>query len=462
MRWSVGLSASPRKWLFLLPLLLGVAVLVVLVKRGDAPEQLEREPPPRSVRYIEAPLVTQVPRALGYGRARPVRVWEGVAEISGRILELHPELKKGALLPADSLLLSIDRSEYELAVSRAQADILATQAQLAEMGVKESNTRASLEIEAEALGLRESELRRKRDLVKKGTLSASEFEQEQRALLAQRQQVQAQQNALNLLPAERQLLEAQLARYEAQLASARLDLSRTEVRLPFRARISEVNVEAAQYVRQGASLVKADAIDKAEVEAQIPIARMRSLLSGGRQMDLGAVPPGQLARSLGIQAQVWLRDAGLDVRWDAEFVRMSDTLDPDTRTIGVIVEVDAPYADVQPGVRPPLVKGLFVEVDLRGKPRPGSLVIPRQALHDGQVYLLDAEDRLEVRSVELGQLQPEYAVIASGLEPGERVLVSDLIPAAAGMALAGEADAGVLERLLAAARSEDFTVKSEE
>jgi RND family efflux transporter MFP subunit len=459
---AVGFSASPRKWLFFLPLLLGAFVLVLLVRRGDAPEHLEREPLPRSVRYIEAPVVTQVPRALGYGRARPVRVWEGVAEISGRILELHPELKKGALLPAESLLLRIDPSEYELAVSRAQADILATQAQLAEMGVKESNTRASLEIEAEALGLREVELRRKRDLVKKGTLSASEFEQEQRALLAQRQQVQAQQNALNLLPAERQLLEAQLARYEAQLASARLDLSRTEVRLPFRARISEVNVEAAQYVRQGASLVKADAIDKAEVEAQIPIARMRSLLNGGPQLDLGALPPGQLARSLGIRAQVWLRDGGLDVSWDAKFVRMSDTLDPDTRTIGVIVEVDAPYADVQPGVRPPLVKGLFVEVELRGRPRPGSLVIPRQALHDGQVYLLGVDDRLEVRPVETAQLQPEYVVIASGLEPGERVLVSDLIPAAAGMALAGQPDPEVLGRLLATAMAEDFGVRSEQ
>jgi multidrug efflux pump subunit AcrA (membrane-fusion protein) len=257
-------------------------------------------------------------------------------------------------------------------------------------------------------------------------------------------------------------LEAQLARYEAQLASARLDLSRTEVRLPFRARISEVNVEAAQYVRQGASLVKADAIDKAEVEAQIPIARMRGLLSGGPQMDLGSVPPGQLARSLGIQAQVWLRDGGLDVRWDAEFVRMSDTLDPDTRTIGVIVEVDAPYADVQPGVRPPLVKGLFVEVDLRGAPRTDSLVIPRQALHDGKVYLLGADDRLEVRPVQLAQLQPEYAVIAAGLEPGERVLVSDLTPAVEGMVLEGQPDAGVLERLVASAAAEDSGARSEE
>jgi hypothetical protein len=113
-------------------------------------------------------------------------------------------------------------------------------------------------------------------------------------------------------------------------------------------------------------------------------------------------------------------------------------------------------------VRPPLVKGLFVEVDLRGAPRPDSLVIPRQALHDGHVYVLGADDRLEVRPVELAQLQPEYAVIESGLEPGERVLVSDLFPAVAGMALAGQPDEGVLERLLASARAEDSGARSEE
>jgi multidrug efflux pump subunit AcrA (membrane-fusion protein) len=152
---------------------------------------------------------------------------------------------------------------------------------------------------------------------------------------------------------------------------------------------------------------------------------------------------------------VWLRDSGLDVRWDGRFARMSDTLDPDTRTVGVIVEVDQPYADVQPGVRPPLVKGLFVEVDLRGPPRPERLVIPRHALHAGQVYLIGEDGRLEIRAVTLETLQPEYAAVADGVEAGERVVVSDLVPAITGMRLEGAPDNELLERLKRSAEAAD-------
>ncbi|MEA3278653.1 MAG: efflux RND transporter periplasmic adaptor subunit [Pseudomonadota bacterium] len=444
----------PKKWLFFVPLAAGLAVFVLLTRQNAPPQQREIDAPARAVRYIEAPVVTLVPLALGYGRVRPVRVWDAVAEVSGRIVEINPRLRKGALLAEDELLVRIDPTEYELAVSQVQADILSAKAQLSEMAVKETNTRASLAIEEEALVLREAEVERKAELVGKGTLSTSEFEQEQRNLLVQRQQVQAQKNALNLLPAERELLDAQLARFQAQLDSVRLDLSRTEIRLPFRARISEVNVEEAQYVREGSSLAKADAIDKAEVEAQIPIARMRALMRSGRTLDFNRMEPGRLPEHVGIQAEVWLRDPSGDVLWDAQFARISDTLDPETRTVGVIVDVDEPYSNVRPGERPPLVKGLFTEVVLRGLPRAERLVIPRHALHEDRVYLID-DGRLVIRPVEVKNLQPEYAVIASGLEPGAKVIVSDLVPAIDGMRLEGQPDPKVLERLIASAEARD-------
>jgi len=448
-------SKVTRKWLFFVPIVLGILVFIALANRSAPPEQGSPEPLARAVRYIEVPTLTEVPRALGYGRVQPERVWEAVAEVSGRIVEIHPRLRKGAMLAEDELLLRIDPTEYELAVSQVQADILSTRAQLSEMAIKETNSRASLAIEEEALALRQSELARNAELVKKGTVSASQFEQEQRNLLAQRQQVQAQKNTLNLLPAERELLEAQLARHQAQLANARLDLSRTEIRLPFRARIAEVSIERAQYAREGNTLVKADAIDKAEVEAQIPIARMRAMLRSDRgKMDLNRIEPASLGEQLGLSARVWLRDPSGDIQWPARFSRLSDTLDPDTRTVGVIVTVDEPYADVEPGVRPPLVKGLFVEVDLRGRPRPDRLAIPRHALHDGNVYLIE-DGQLVIREATVENRQPDYAIVSAGLEPGDQVVVSDLFPAIEGMRLRGEPDRDALSRLISEVEARD-------
>jgi len=445
-------SATAKKWLFLVPLVAAAVVVVVLNRQTEPPQQRSEDRPARVVRVIEVPRVTVVPQALGYGRVRPERVWEAVAEVDGRVIETHPRLRRGALLARDALLLRIDPTEFELKVSQVQADILSARAQLAEMAAREANVRASLEIEQQALDLREAELDRKQRLSDRGTVSESELEQEKRALLAQRQAVQSQQNALNLLPAEQELLQAQLARYEAQLADARLDLARTEVRLPFRARISEANAETAQYVREGELLVRADAIDKAEVEAQIPVARMRALLRDAEPMDFSIGETANIAARLGIRAQVTLRDPAGDVTWDARFARLSDTLDPETRSVGVIVVVDDPYADVIPGRRPPLVKGLFVEVELRGAPRPGQIVIPRTALHDGQVYLIE-DAQLVIQDVIVAMLQPEYAVISGGLEAGEQLVVSDLFPAIAGMPLAGERDPATLQRLIASAKA---------
>ena len=69
-----------------------------------------------------------------------------------------------------------------------------------------------------------------------------------------------------------------------------------------------------------------------------------------------------LREALGLSATVRLPEFSLG--WEARFARMSDTIDPQTRTVGVIVEVDDPYEGVRPGVRPPLVKEMFVEVEI--------------------------------------------------------------------------------------------------
>jgi hypothetical protein len=121
--------------------------------------------------------------------------------------------------------------------------------------------------------------------------------------------------------------------------------------------------------------------------------------------------------------------------WQAEFVRFSDQVDPQTRTMGVVVAVDRPFEKVRLGYRPPLSKGMFVQVVMRGKSPAPRLVIPRNAVRNGTVYVAGADDRLRRQPVEVLFTQEDYSIIASGLTPGERVIVSDLIPAVSGMLL---------------------------
>jgi multidrug efflux pump subunit AcrA (membrane-fusion protein) len=100
---------------------------------------------------------------------------------------------------------------------------------------------------------------------------------------------------------------------------------------------------------------------------------------------------------------------------------------------------------------------MYVEVEIRGAPQAGRIAVPRVAVHRGPdggdvVYLAGPEDRLAFGSVVLGPTQSDFVVVKEGLEGGERVVVSDLIPAIEGMLLAPRLDEA-LERSLAAQSS---------
>ena len=119
---------------------------------------------------------------------------------------------------------------------------------------------------------------------------------------------------------------------------------------------------------------------------------------------------------------------------------MSDTIDPQTRTVGVIVAVRDPYQQSADRNRPPLAKNMFVEVELRGQPQKGQIVIPRSALHGNRVYVVTDDMRLEFRNVTTRFNQGRLVLIESGLNADDRIIVSDLVPAIEGMLLDPVAD----------------------
>jgi RND family efflux transporter MFP subunit len=440
-----------KKLLIIPPVLIGIAVLFYMASGRQGPE---RKPPAeavRAVRVITAEPITLVPRITGFGSVYPDTVWNAIAQVAGEVVYVHPDLKKGAILPAGTEIVRISPADFDLAISQAQANIRSAEAKLAELTVTETNTTDLLKIEKRGLALRESELARKQRLLKRGTVARSVFEREQRETLAQRKKVQELENTLRLFPTQRIVQQEQIAVYRTQLASAKLNLARTRITLPFDARIAEVNVEAKQFAQIGGALATADSLDVAEVEAQMPIAQFRAIVQAGapKGMTEGITVESfaRIVDAMGFKATVRLRAGEVIVQWPARFARISDTVDPKTRTIGVIVAVDGAYAKAVPGKRPPLTKGMFVEIEIRTRPKASTIVVPRAALHDGRLYVVNSENRLDVRQVTVGLRQGDLAVIEKGIRPGDRIVITDLIPAIAGMLLAPQPDPAAMTRL---------------
>ena len=241
------LRRAGRLLLFLAPVALGAAAVGYAIQSREGPERVPPQERTMPVRVVTVPALDVAPRALGYGSVQPGRVWEAVAEVSGAVLYRHPELEKGAILRAGTELLRIDPTDYRLAIAQIEANVRSTEAQLAVLDVRASNTKRSLAIEERNIGLARKELERKQRLARQGTISQAAVDQEERAVLVGEQAVQNLRNSMRLLPAERAVLEATLDQLGAQLETARRNLHRTTITAPFHCRIAEVNVEQAQF-----------------------------------------------------------------------------------------------------------------------------------------------------------------------------------------------------------------------
>ncbi|NNF90885.1 MAG: efflux RND transporter periplasmic adaptor subunit, partial [Boseongicola sp.] len=118
-----------------------------------------------------------------------------------------------------------------------------------------------------------------------------------------------------------------------------------------------------------------------------------------------------------------------------------------------IVRVDTAYFGVEPGERPPLTKGMFVEVSLQGKPESG-IWVPRSTLREGRLLLVDAENRLRSVEVNTTLVQDGMALVAGGVSQGSRILVSQPGSVVDGMLLTVTEDTALMDRLAGEARAE--------
>ncbi|MEH6472745.1 MAG: hypothetical protein V7752_15990 [Halopseudomonas sp.] len=436
-----------RFWALPLMIIIGVAIAVVIIKTRPAMEHqpAARRGMPVTILALEQHPVR--PSVTGYGEVIPDVLLEMRAEVSGRVAYLHPQLKKGSLLPADTLVLKIEDNDYQLALKKARATLVQNRANLAEQALAQQDAELDLQLAQQKLQLAKAESARFEKLLSKGSIAQSAADTQRSSLLQTQQEVASLQNKLDAMPYNTEVLQAQIAIAESELKTQQRNLQRTEIRLPFDARITSLSTETNQFISQGAPLFAAQTIDKVLINAQFSLSQMR-LLARGFDLDPntlqglfdGDAKADSLIQRLGLMARVRLVGNGQQVSWDAQVERISNNLDPVSRTVGVIVGILNPYLQVQPGIKPPLIEGMYMQIELSGSAQP-YWVIPRNALHEGELYLVDDQQTLRRLPVS-GYLQQQVMLLdpATPLSAQMPVITSDLFPAVEGMLLAPTPD----------------------
>ena len=214
--------------------------------------------------------------------------------------------------------------------------------------------------------------------------------------------------------------EAALAAAKAQLDRAELDLVRTRVTAPFAGRVRGARVDRGQLVQPGQVLAQIYGIEFAEVRLPIPAADAAFLELPMHGVDAAATPA---TTPVELQADF----AGERHTWTGTLVRTEGEVDRRTRQLTLVARVAAPYARDAGNTRPPLAVGMFVQARVQGRTFADVVALPRAALHgDREVWVLDAENRLQRRAVVVLRAEADRVLLRSGVRAGERICVTPL------------------------------------
>ena len=376
---------SPKmKWI--LPLVVvGVSLLAAGALIATAPSPPTAPTPEllTAVRVVDARPGTVSLRVRSQGTVAPRTESALIPEVSGQVVWISPALVSGGFFEEGEPLLRIARLDYEAGVARAKASL----------------ARAQGEFEHAAQNLKRYERLAKRDIS-----STSQLDDARRS---------------------HRVAEAVLEEARVSLAQAERDLSRTEIRAPFDGRVRDERVDLGQFVSRGASIGTIYATDFVEMRLPIPDAELAyldlPLLQGG---ETG--PDGPVVR-------IRARFAGAEHEWRGRVVRTEGEIDAKSRMVHVVARVENPYEADEDG-RPPLAVGLFVQAEIEGPQVEGVTVVPRVALREGdRLMVVDAENRLYLRPVDVLRVDGEEVLIHDRLAPGERVCVTPLQAVVDGM-----------------------------
>ena len=368
-----------------LPLFLvigGFAAAALLIATGPQVQPQTAQAIPPLVRTLIVQPGTHQFSVRTHGSVVPRTESELVPEVDGRVLRVSRSLMSGGFFSKNDVLLEIDSLDYDVALEQARAGIARAESDL-------DNERKDHE--------------RQEDLVTKGSISASQLD-----------------NSLNRVT----IAKATLREARARLARAERDLARTSMTAPYDGRVRSERVDSGQFVRRGEAIGTIYAVDFAEVRLPIHANELAYL-------DL---PISKAGQALATQSRVTLSAefAGTVHAWQGKVVRTEGELDPTTRMVHVVAEVANPYDSRQE--RAPLAVGLFVDAMIHGKTIGNVTVLPRSALRRGnQVFVVDEQNRLRFRNVNVLRMVEDQVYIGEGLSEGERVCVSALQSTADGM-----------------------------
>jgi multidrug efflux system membrane fusion protein len=392
------LKPSAKVILPIVVILFAGAVYSAAIWARPAPKLVEPQGIAPMVRVVRADPAPAQLRVRAQGTVEPRTEIDLVSEVAGRIVWVSPELASGGFFDTGDVLVRIDRRDYEVSLEGANASVARAESDLVHAN---------------------SVLARQQKMGRTGASSRSKLD-----------------DAIH----DKASAEAGLREARVAVRNAELNLERSEIRAQFAGRVREKHVDVGEFVSRGANLARVYSVDYAEVRLPLNVADLAYLdlplgFRGSERGEEGEGEPGQgQGARRGPAVVLSAQFAGKKHTWQGVIVRTEGALDARTRMLSVVARVDDPYGREQTSDRPPLPIGLFVDAQIEGRVAEQVFELPRSVLlNRDQVWVVDVEDRLRGRRVDVLRSEGDRTWIRAGIAPGDRVVTSPLDTAVEGM-----------------------------
>ncbi len=334
-------------------------------------------PPPHPAATVTAmhPVQKQVTDWEDFpGRLQSPQITSIQARVSGLITQTP--FKEGALAHEGDILFVIDDRPF-------QADL--------------DNKKANVAKDAAQVDLTNAQLARSKRLLETHVVDQQDFD------IAEANFRQAQ---------------AQLQADEAAVETSELNFEWTRVRAPITGLVGKIDVTIGNLITggvgNGTALTTLVSVDPLYCYAAVPERIFLKYQAYARKTGVGV-------RKAKIDCSVQLEDeTGFLHRGVIDFI--DNSVDPNTGTIQMRGVFQNPDAFLTPG--------LFARMRIEGGGAESALLVPDEAVGTEQnehyLLVLDANDTVQQRRVELGWLVGEQRVIEEGVSTGDRVIVDGL------------------------------------
>lgn len=360
---------------------LGAALALVLLLAACGQSQPPAPPAPPVT--VATPIKREIMDLDEYvGRFIAVDAVEIRGRVSGYLESVH--FTDGQIVKAGDLLFTIDRRPFKASLDQARADLARAKSQA---------------------DLTAADLTRAQTLIQQKTIAEALFDQ----------RVQAKRSA-----------DAALEAAEAAVKTAELNLEFSELRAPVTGRIGDRRVSPGNLVTGGTTgnttlLATVVSIDPIRFEFTFDEASylryQRIAKESGKAQERGTQLPVELRL---------LDEKNFEHKGRIDFV--DNVIDTNSGTIRGRAQFSNPNSLFTPG--------MFGRLRVPGSPRYTALLVPDAAIGTEQirkfVYVVDAENIVRQKYLELGTLQGTLRVVRSGLDENDRVVVNGLMRARPG------------------------------